>query len=309
MRSSAEPLTNDQLKEFIDAAEELYLPQRLIANIVPFTGLWPKEFVHLRKTYVEDGDLDDILIIHLPNTMPCTSVVFEAMGTETVQAPHECSYCKMDNEARDGRCRTKCAREVHVTETRAQDFLRQFFRLYDEMPLNQPHKPVKKIVENSDIDRPVNYSTLVYTRIRRLGDRGLDIVDIAKEMGIEEKGSTLSNYGMEVQHALRASDSHYADEYRIRDYFEFLKQNDSMTAKEIANEIDRHPSNVRRRLNNAAEDNQIPIKKSTDTRMHSNPPVYSVPADAEYNLKCSFCGIDFDTYRGKRIHESKMHDF
>lgn len=250
-----EPLTDKELKTLLNAVDNLVPGYRRVANIAPFTGLLKKEYTHLRESWIEWSD--DVVAIHIPESMPCTSVKYTSSSWDIAERDGPCIRSKVD-DAPPGRVYSKKERTIYVTETRAQAALRGVFSMADENPASTVH--IHHIIDKLPLD--FTYRQLRFTRLRLLGDRGIDPNQIAAEWGVTPKDS-IAQFPSVMRNILRDSAHDYYDPYnRAKEILALLNKQGAMTAGEISNALAQSGSSVWRRIDTLEKYNAVETSDS-----------------------------------------------
>lgn len=194
---TAEPLSQEELDSFVEAASELDHTHRLIAHIVPYTGLTYSELCHLRREWVvyrgnsTSSNIPDSLVIHIPNESPCTGTLrysFSDPSRSIERREEPCSLCKPDGTwTPDGDCRV---RRILVHESVAIDALYNWFQRYDSLPFSPVSSPsdwINEIAAKASLSRELNWSTLRNTFALLLISKGFESQTIADVLGVSSR--------------------------------------------------------------------------------------------------------------------------
>lgn len=193
---TAEPLTEKELDVFVEAASGLAYPHRLIAHIVPYTGLTCSEFCHLRREWVvyrgnsTSSNVPDSLVIHIPEESPCTGTLRHSPhdNSRYIERREEpCYQCKPDGTWTLGAdCRV---RRIPVYEPVAIDTLYNWFQRYDSFPFSPSNSRgwIDEIAAKADLSKEVDWSTLRNTYTFLLISKGFDSETIADILGISSR--------------------------------------------------------------------------------------------------------------------------
>jgi len=166
----AEPLTEDELGQFVRAAGEMSARYRLAGHILPFTGLRATEFKHLHRDWIQtlepiEDDLENVdeLQIVVPNEGQCKGTLKFGAGNPApgqtmerresgcpVCSPADCWKPPFDN----------WRRRIHVTEEAAVNTIRWWFSRYDSNPCRRTvANIIKEIACEANIDRAEQLTT------------------------------------------------------------------------------------------------------------------------------------------------------
>lgn len=196
---SYEPLTLNQLGAVMEAASQFSFRHRLLANIIPFTGLFQSEFLHLNRDWLvyryDDSDglsmgsgSPDSVVVHIPSESPCVgSYKFSQSGRRMglVERTDPCLMCQPDEvwePAHSGRAE----RRILVNNTSAVDSLYWWFERYETLPFS-PSKTLynwlDEIAEEAGV-RQFGFHSLRRTFGVVLLNRGADRETLENRMGI-----------------------------------------------------------------------------------------------------------------------------
>lgn len=195
----AEPLTEEELEPFVEAASELDYPHRLIAHIVPYTGLSASEFCHLRREWIvyrEEGEASssddpEPLIIHVPEESPCTGTLWHpSESRRRIESREEpCVQCKPDGVWTPYGDRR--VRRIPVHEPIAINTIRKWFGRYDSVPLSAEstgnHRWMDEILEEANLSREIGWRGLRNTYALLLVSKGFDSEMIADVFGLPKR--------------------------------------------------------------------------------------------------------------------------
>lgn len=166
----ADPLTEDELHQFIRAASEMSARYRLTGHILPFTGLRATEFKHLHRDWIQtleptEDNLENVdeLQIVVPDESQCEGTLkFTKVSPEPGQtmerrdsgcpicSPEDCWSPPFDN----------WARRIHVTADPAVNTIGWWFSRYDSNPCRGTvANLVKEIARKASIGREEQLTT------------------------------------------------------------------------------------------------------------------------------------------------------
>lgn len=302
------PLSKEELQTLFDFVEqESYREQRnLLVNIVPFSGLTGSEFRHLRSDWISWGDRDEPIEIKIPREDTCSPIKYGSGGNSIIEQPEPCPLCKdtagpdkftAENEYRE--------RRIHVQESRAKEQLKRWFSHYDYIPVSRPSALLRKLINNSTIDRNIRWVDFRATYARILADQGFELLDIARWLGYPDQG--WASLTMEFKEVLRESETDYTGQIRLKDYYAVLEEHGPMTDKEVAAHVDRTRIHTKRKLVDLEERGWA---KEVGERVNGpgkHPTLYDSVPNASPIFTCHICQKEFDTFRGKEKHIDHQH--
>lgn len=199
-----DPLTIDQLKKVKEAAAELSYRHRLIAHIVPHSGLTRSEFTHLHRdwlTYRTDDESDSIsetvspdsIILTVPEESPCvgTLKIEQDSGrlTEFVERDEPCAICQPD-EVWEPENRSRANRRILIRADSAVDTMYWWFQKYDTLPFS-PSPSISRLVRmignEAGLSRDLSFMSLRRTYGVLLIARGADREMVSEWLGVENR--------------------------------------------------------------------------------------------------------------------------
>jgi len=166
----ADPLTEDELHQFIQAASGMSARCRLAGHILPFTGLRATEFKHLHRDWIQtleptEDNLDNVdeLQIVVPDETQCEGTLkFTKISPEPGQTmEHRDSGCPVCSpEDRWSTPFDNWERRIHVTADPAVNTIGWWFSRYDSNPCRGTvANIIKEIAQETNIDRAEQLTT------------------------------------------------------------------------------------------------------------------------------------------------------
>jgi len=160
-----EPLSTDELSAFTRAADDMAAGYRLVGHVLPFTGMIPNEFRHLRRSWIHPYDLAstnfqeaDQLVIRIPEDSPCTGGLkfteenSERLGLDMERRDSPCHHCS-PNERWYAPSENR-QRRIPVKQSITLQTLKWWFNRYDSIPCSWGiSNRVKRIAREAGIDR------------------------------------------------------------------------------------------------------------------------------------------------------------
>lgn len=166
----AEPLTEDELGQFVRAAGEMSARYRLAGHILPFTGLRATEFKHLHRDWIQtlepiEDNLENVdeLQIVVPDESQCKGTLKFGAGTPAPGRTLErresgCPVCSPADYWRPPF--DSWTRRIHVTEEPAVNTIGWWFSRHDSNPCRGTvANIIKEIAYEANIDRAEQLTT------------------------------------------------------------------------------------------------------------------------------------------------------
>jgi len=166
----AEPLTEDELHQFIRAASEMSARCRLTGHILPFTGLRATEFKHLHRDWIQtleptEDNLDNVdeLQIVVPDETQCegtlkSTKISPEPGQTMERRDSGCPVCSPED--RWSPPFDNWERRIHVTADPAVNTIGWWFSRYDSNPCRGTvANIIKKVAQETNIDRAEQLTT------------------------------------------------------------------------------------------------------------------------------------------------------
>lgn len=206
--SSTDPLTLDQLKKVKKAASRLSFRHRLIAQIVPHSGVTRSEFIHLHRnwlTYRFDDDSvgalrmssPDSIVLDVPAESPCVGTLKREQGgskptafTERDEPCRDCRPAEVWEPENDRRAN----RRILIRADSAVDTMYWWFNQYDTLPLSpggSTSRLVREIREEAGLSRDLVFTSLRRTYGVLLIAHGADREMVSEWMGVENRYKTM----------------------------------------------------------------------------------------------------------------------
>lgn len=192
-RRSPEPLTITQLEKVMEAASRLSYRHRLIAHVVPYSGLTLSEFAHLRRSgwivYSDRNDPDSIFI-HVPEKSPCIGTTryepHSGQGIETRQEP--CYLCQPEGVWTPET--SSRVRSIRVDEDATIETMTSWFERYDSFPFTSsesPYKLMDDLKDEAGLSRNFGFTALRRTYAYLLITKGFKSETVVELLGMDMK--------------------------------------------------------------------------------------------------------------------------
>lgn len=192
------PLTSTQLEAIIDVARDMGFRYRLIAEVIPHTGLTFTEFCHLREEWLRRTDpTGNRLNIKVPLASPCAGTLrVEQSGRQLEVLEEPCWLCREDGEwTPPGECRH---RTIPVPEPGREALELCFDRIgLDSLPFTVSsnfYKWMDDLAGRAGLSRSFGFKALRRTYGTALIRRGFSSEEVASHLGLHRRTKTRPLY-------------------------------------------------------------------------------------------------------------------
>jgi hypothetical protein len=290
-------LTDSELQELLDVAENSTPAERFVADIVPFSGLSAAEFIHLRETWIDWGSESEPVSISIPATMPCTTINCGTNFWDCINDQSLCVRCRQSDI--DGRSVSRKKRTVNITEQRSINALKQLFSIYNQMPISGVGEACVKLRSKVPFGDKISYEDLVRTRTRLLAENGLPLDHICQEMGLPPAKNLFDFHSRHLP-AVRAAETNYTKNTHPRMIYDYLQQYGPATNRDIREDLNAGQASTSRMLQSLKEYDLVEfVSRDKEQR---NAKQYNTCSE-QFVVPCSICEREFDSIQGVKTHE------
>ena len=295
------PLSKPELTTLQDTAEYRdYFPEKLIFNIIPYTGLFVSEFKHLRRSWIDWGEDEDSIVIEVPSSDRCTPLKMTGVNTivERTEPCYHCQQRKTDGWESGGASRV---RSIPVIADPAVDQLQKWFSHYEAIPMSRTAigKRIQRLTTKSPLSRTVDFRDLRLTFVRILAAMNFEEELILQWIGYNIKTKA-------IRTILDNSPNNYRDRLQTTKLLDVLKTDGPLTITVVANRTDRHYETIHERFNALHEQGYITKFNLSNPTGGGNQFLWDCDEVPEC-FECPDCGRTFDSHHGLGNHSGSMH--
>jgi hypothetical protein len=317
MDRSEKPLSSKQLETLRESAVKPAV--QVPVGIIPGTGLYPNEFAHLHRDWIEfskNKDKQDNPIIRIPDNGPCRrrKKPSGAEGSKflgkVVERDQPCAYCqgRSDEDHFEATHRNDTNRTLPVVDPHAAEILQWWFSRFETIPWLLMYTPRHRKVAKEIIGRPVSLTGLRHTFAARAAAMGLNQDTIKDYLGLSSDYSGGSIFPILQRASLRGNNPDgWRKRRTFRTYLSLLDSNEPLTAREIAEELNIKPRTVRRLMNKYE---RLELVKQTEKGDQHGTLKWTNTAEPDILLECphSDCNKEFYALHPRSRHQSREHD-
>lgn len=317
MSRAEDPLSSDELTKLRESASKPSV--RLPVAIVPATGLYPPEFLHLHPdwiTFASDQKSLEHHTITIPDEEPCRrqKAVFGSesgglLNTKFRERDQPCSYCTSHGGEQyfTAPHRDDSNRTITVTDDHAAELLKWWFTNFDTIPWEYRTSRLRRASLHV-IDRPVNLTGLRLTFAARAAAMGLDQDVIMDYMGVNSDFPTERLYRILFKHSAKGPNPDDSLNRRTHhSYLALLDAHGPLSVREIADEFDIQRVSARETMNKYE---RIGLVEKTQEWMNGvQPALWTNTVESGTPIKCEHEGCDKEFYslEKRSKHTTKQH--
>lgn len=285
-------------------------------TIIPYTGLTPQEFLHLREDWILWGNGDALEedrppVIRIPERADCRNLRWDPNPPYYVRRDTPCNLCEEYGGTDQWECDGESnARDIPVIQPEAQVELERWFQTlsYDGVPYTYGglESLVRRVRKRSPLNHEFGFTTLRHTFIHICAEQGVE-KDLLRQIIPHERiqGS--------VRSILADSSTDYDVEITVKERLPEIQNQEPVTAVQLAEALDTGPRNERQWLNSLEEIGIVEsVGKVETAKLGRNPTGYRLAEDAtvDARIPCSHptCSREFLTFRGLSNHETTVHN-
>lgn len=198
---TGEPFTPSQIDAIVDAASDLGFRHRVLASVVPYTGLTASELSHLRKDWRRITDPESRkCVITVPLASPCTGTLrTKPSGRRIEEREKPCWLCQDEGEwTPAGDCRH---RTIPVGEPVTREVLSLCFDEYEMTSLpftisSNFYEWMDDIAKRAGLSRRFGFKELRRSYGALLIRKGFTSEEVADYLGLAERHKARPIYEM-----------------------------------------------------------------------------------------------------------------
>lgn len=310
------PLSKDELKIYLQTARHYKSTAgEFPFRVVPYTGLTLSEFLHLRPSWIYWGDGDALNsdqppVIEIPHQDECRNHIWNREPPAMTTGTGPCRECKRSGETDDWEVRYPVhQRQIPIFDKIPRQALSRWFKTFERdgvgWTVSKLSRHIKRIAEESPLDRDLNYYNLRHTFVHICAEQGLPVRRILEITPHQRAWGP-------VWEIFNNSSTDYNLRTRTVDNLRLLKSIEPATQKEFCEETGLIQSSVSNFLRNC-EDAGLVIKCGTkdSTTSGPDPAQYAVAPDFNIDdgIPCpaESCHRRFTSLKGRVAHLRQAH--
>lgn len=296
------PLTPDELATL--RQQDLPLAAKLPLDIIPSTGLWPPEYLHLHRDWITftNDDGPDQVIIRIPEEEQCRRQKQRPGNLSPLDGitgrDKPCAACRSRSKSsKFVRDRPEEMNTVVVVDDNAADTIEWWFSEVGTIPWHRRQTALKRVCREH-IGREITLLSLRHTFAAKAAAMGIEQPLILDQLGVQSPSERLEK----IIHRYDKGQSR--DYTTFNEYLTFLESHGPTTADEIADHFDVAPGTARRRLNDFEAVDLIDITRKAKSGNDGHPALWNNAATPPTTVQCpeENCSEEFYT-----LHELKRH--
>lgn len=319
VEGAEEPLSPEQLAALQELAAKpsVVLPVR----IVPATGLYPHEFAHIHRDWIEFATNNNSINYHtitIPDREPCRrkkakygSSSGGLLNTGFTSRDQPCAYCQKrgDEDCFTAPHRNDSNRTIPITDKKASEILKWWFSKFETIPWQYAHESRLRKVAMQIIKRPVNLTGLRLTFAARAAVMGIEQDTVLDFMGINGNYPTSRLYQIFTEYSAMGVDPDGILKQRTyHSYLQLLSSEGPLAIKEIAEHFNTCVSTPNRLMNKYEK---LGLVKKTQEWINGVQPALWINAvEPGTPVVCGHngCNEKFMNLKKKTQHERTNHN-